>query len=122
MSVPGNADDDLEREFQAFKREVCQPSSAKRKKASAAFVQVPVWWAEAAAKATRTPSFLVCIELLHRAWKAKSMTFAPPNWRLAKSGVSREVKRRVLRDLEAAGLIVVDRRHGKTPRITLVLL
>ena len=118
--MPDSEDDELEREFQAFKREVCKPSPARRKKA--AFVQVPVWWAEAAARATRTPSFLVCVELLFRAWKTKSMTFALPNGRLAKNGVSREVKRRVLRDLEAAGLIVVDRRHGKTPRITLVLL
>jgi DNA-binding FadR family transcriptional regulator len=32
--------------------------------------------------------------------------------------VSREVKRRVLRDLERAGLIMVERRHGKTTIVT----
>jgi hypothetical protein len=38
------------------------------------FVKVPLWWAAAAAKATRTPGFMVCIELLHASWKAKSVT------------------------------------------------
>ena len=59
------------------------------------FVKVPLWWAEAAAKATRMPGMLVLVELLHRSWKAKSLTFPLPNGRLAKHGVSREIKRRV---------------------------
>ena len=50
------------------------------------FVKVPLWWAEAAAKATRTPGFLVCIELLRASWKAKSLTFSASNKRLAKAG------------------------------------
>ena len=86
------------------------------------FVKVPLWWAEAAAKATRTPGFLVCIELLRASWKAKSLTFSASNKRLAKAGVSREVKRRVLRDLEAAGLVTIERRPGRSPRVTLVVL
>jgi DNA-binding HxlR family transcriptional regulator len=86
------------------------------------FIKVPLWWAEAAAKATRMPGMLVLVELLHRSWKAKSLTFPLPNGRLAKHGVSREIKRKKLRDLEAAGLITVERHHGKTPRVTLVVL
>jgi hypothetical protein len=87
-----------------------------------AFVKVPIWWAEAAAKATKLPRMLVLVELLHRSWKAKSLTFPFPNGRLEQQGVGREAKRRVLRNLEAAGLITVERRHGKTPRVTLVVL
>jgi hypothetical protein len=94
---------------------------SKRKKAEP-FVRVPLWWAAAATKATKTPAALVCIHLLYASWKAKSLTFPLSNGRLKQSGVSREVKRRVLRDLEVAGLIVVERRHGKAPRVTLVLL
>lgn len=86
------------------------------------FIKVPLWWAEAAAKATRMPGMLVLVELLHRSWKAKSLTFTLPNGGLKKRGVSREVKRERLRDLEAAGLIMVERHHGKSPRVTLVLL
>jgi hypothetical protein len=94
----------------------------KRKKKVEPFVNVPLWWAEAAAKATRTPVMLVLVELLYRSWKAKSATFPLPNGRLAKHGVSREIKRRVLRDLEAAGLMMVKRRHGKSPLVTLAVL
>ena len=86
------------------------------------FVKVPLWWAAAATKATRTTRFLVCIELLHASWKAKNLTFPVSNKRLGKAGISREVKRRVLRDLEAAGLITIERRRGCSPRVTLVVL
>lgn len=87
--------------------------AAKRKDA---FVKVPLWWATEAAKATRMPGMLVLIELLHRSWKARSLTFPLPNGHLAKHGVSRKVKHKKLRDLEAAGLITVERHHGKTPK------
>lgn len=92
------------------------------RKSKDAFVKVPLWWATEAAKATRTPVMIVLVELLYRSWKAKSLTFPLPNGRLGEKGVSREVKRRVLRDLEAVGLIMVERRHGKTPLVTLVML
>jgi hypothetical protein len=84
------------------------------------FVRVPVWWAAAASKAIRDPGMLVCIELLRASWKAKSQTFPLPNGKLGKLGVSRKVKQRVLRDLEQAGLIIVERPLKKTPIVTLV--
>jgi DNA-binding HxlR family transcriptional regulator len=88
-----------------------------------AFVKMPLWWAAEAAKANRDPGMLVLVELLHRSWKTKSLTFPLPNGGLLKKhGVSRDIKRKVLRDLEAAGLVVVERQHGKTPRVTLVVL
>jgi hypothetical protein len=86
------------------------------------FAKVPLWWAKEATKAIGAPGAMVCVYLLHAAWRAKSLTFPLPNERLKKLGVSREVKRYVLRDLEAAGLITVERRSGKTPLVTLVLL
>jgi hypothetical protein len=86
------------------------------------FVKMPLWWAAEAANATRSPTTHVLVELLHRSWKAKSLTFPLPNGTLKKHEVSRKTKHRVLRDLEVAGLITVGRRHGKTPQITLVVL
>ena len=86
------------------------------------FVKVPIWWMTEATRLTRTPAALGCIHLLLASWKARSLTFPFPNARLKKGGVSREVKRRVLRDLEAGGLIKVERRSGKTPIVTLVVL
>jgi hypothetical protein len=93
----------------------------KRKQAEE-FVKVPRWWAAEAAKATRMPRMLVLLELLHRSWKARSLTFPLPNGSLGKKGAGREAKRRVLRDLERAGLITVERRHRKAPIVTLVVL
>jgi hypothetical protein len=86
------------------------------------FVMVPLWWAEQAAKATRTPRALVWVWLLHLAWKTKGSTFPLPNAKLGTQGISPKVKRQTLRGLEAAGLIRVDWRAGKTPIVTLLYL
>jgi hypothetical protein len=74
------------------------------------------------AELPETPRAFVGIWLLHLAWKAGKLTFALPNGRLEAHGVSRKVKRGVLHKLEAAGLIKVDRRRGKSPLITLLHL
>jgi hypothetical protein len=94
----------------------------RREKQKDAFVRIPMWWAAEAAKAMREPGMLVAAELLHRSWKAKSLTFPFPNGNLKKHGVSRKTKYWKLRELETAGLIKVERRHGKTPLVTLVVL
>ena len=57
------------------------PSKARVKRD--AFVQVPLWWAEQAAQATRTPQAMVWVWLLHLSWKEHSLTFKLPNERLA---------------------------------------
>jgi len=124
-------EDEDELEFQrAQRRDRSEPGpgpdqSAKPKRRGRAtdpFVKMPLWWAEAAAKATGSPTTLVLVELLHRHWKTSQLTFPLPNGRLGKLGASRDVKRRVLRDLERAGLITVERPARKTPLVTLVLL
>jgi hypothetical protein len=96
--------------------------AAKKKRKEPPFVRVPLWWAESAAAATKSPSALVWVHLLYVAWKRKSMAFPLSNKYLERNGVSREVKRKVLRNLEAAGLITVERRRGRSPRITIVVL
>jgi hypothetical protein len=93
----------------------------KRKKVEA-FVKVPLWWIATAAKATNNLKVLVAVELLYASWKAKSLTFPLPNGRLEKLGIHRETKRRAIRDLERARLIVVERPTRKTVVVTLVLL
>jgi hypothetical protein len=94
----------------------------KRKKKAEPFVIVPLWWIEAAAKATKSPTTVVLIELLRLHWKTKSLTFPLPNGRLQKLGVNRECKRQVLRSLEQARLITVERPSRKTVVVTLVVL
>jgi hypothetical protein len=102
-------------------QELKAAAPVKRKK-SEPFVKVPLWWMTEATKLTKTPAALVCVHLLYAAWKAKGAAFPLSNGRLEKSGVSREIKRRVLRDLEAGGLIKVERRPGRSPRVMLVIL
>jgi hypothetical protein len=107
--------------FKRRKAELEAAAPVKREKVEP-FVKVPLWWIERATKATNNLKALVAVELLHAAWKAKGPTVPLPNGRLEKLGLSREIKRRTLRDLERAGLITVDRRHGKTPIVTFLLL
>jgi hypothetical protein len=104
------------------RRELQAAAPVKRKRKAEPFVKVPLWWIAQAAKATNSPTTVVCVELLYAAWKAKNLTFPLPNHRLKKFGANREVKRRVLRNLESAGLITVERRARKTPIVTLVAL
>jgi hypothetical protein len=104
------------------RRELEAMAPVKRKRKVEPFVKVPLWWIAAAAKHTRTPGMLVCIELLHASWRAKSLTFPLPNGRLQRSNVNRETKRRVLRALEQGGLIKVERPPRKAPIVTLVSL
>jgi hypothetical protein len=96
------------------------PNKAKARKD--AFVQVPLWWAEQAAQATRTPQAMVWLWMLYLSWKEHSSTFKLPNERLAVHGVSRSAKTRALRNLETAGLIQVARGRGKSPTVTLLYL
>ena len=93
-----------------------------RKTKTDLFAKVPLWWAEQAAQATKTPKAFVWVWLLHLAWKAQSNMFHLPNARLLDRGVSPYAKRRALRELEAAGLIRVVREVGKSPLVTLMHL
>jgi hypothetical protein len=100
-------------------RELEAAAPVKRKKKTEPFVQVPLWWIEAAAKATKSPKTILLVELLRLRWKTGRSTFPLPNARLQRLGVSRKTKRRMLLDLERAGMIVVERRSRKTPIVTL---
>lgn len=84
------------------------------------FVLMPLWWVERAAPAVRSPVTLVLVELLRAAWRAKSATFPLSNVRLNRLGVTRKVKRRALQDLETVGLIAVERRARRSPKVTLL--
>jgi hypothetical protein len=101
------------------RRELEAAAPAKRKKTEP-FVKVPFWFAVSAARATRSPAMIVCVELLRASWKARSATFPVANIRLGELGVGREVKRRVLRDLERAGLVTVERPLRRAPIVTLL--
>jgi hypothetical protein len=117
-------DDEDDEKLFALQCGAGKPSAPRRrgKARKETFVKVPLWWFEQVTRATRSPQAFVAIWLLHLAWKAGSATFPLPNGKLTEHGAERRTKRRALANLEAAGLITVDRRHGKTPIVTLTVL
>ena len=121
-------DDDDERIFRQGQRrrppadQLTAKPMARPRRGQDPFVKVPLWWIEAAAKATKSPTTVVLVELLRLRWKTKSSTFPLPNVRLQRLGVSRKVKQRVLRELELARLIAVERPARKSPVVTLNVL
>jgi hypothetical protein len=92
---------------------------AKRKKTEP-FATVKLGAAAKAFAAVNCPKALMYLWLVHQARKVGKNTVAVPNGALAKLGVSRDVKRAALKQLETAGLIVVERPPRKTPVATLL--
>jgi hypothetical protein len=84
------------------------------------FIKLELQWAADTAKAAGTPGAMVWIVLRYMAWKTKSPTFPLPNVMLTRYGISREIKRRVLTKLEAAGRIKIERRYKQSPLVTLL--
>jgi hypothetical protein len=95
------------------------PSKARRREPDL-FAKVPLQWMGRAGKATRCPQAFVLTWLWHMAWRTRSMSFPLSNVALSRYGISREVKRRTLLALEAAGLILVERRKNQAPTVTLI--
>jgi hypothetical protein len=121
-------DDEDEREFRRLTaRSSRHPSAYKTKpsgkRASNGYEKVPLWWAERVAniRGASAKTMFVGIWLFHLKWKNHSNTFSVPNGQLAARGINRKTKYRALRQLEAAGLIVIERRGRKTIRVTLVI-
>jgi hypothetical protein len=118
-------DEDDELEFLALQQRPAgapapDRAKARARKATDRFAMVPIWWVEQAAKATNTPRALLLVWLLYLAWETKSNTFPLTNVQLR--GVHRNTKYKMLRELEAAGLIQVSREGKKAPLVTLLYL
>jgi hypothetical protein len=91
----------------------------KRKKTEP-FAVVELTRAAAAFTAINCPKATVWLWLEHQVRKSQCRTVAVPNGALVNLGVSRKVKNMALRRLEAAGLIAIERRPRKTPKVTLL--
>jgi hypothetical protein len=92
------------------------PAKARRRRQEEPFAMVPLRCAQEMAKASKSPATIICIRLLYLSWKTKSRTVALSN----PDGHHRNSRGRVLRNLEAAGLVRVDRRRGQSPRVTIL--
>lgn len=75
----------------------------------------------AACAATNTHKAFVLVWLRHRARLTSKSSVGVTNVTMAEYGISRYVKARALRQLEAAGLVAVGRKGSKkTPVVTLL--
>lgn len=82
------------------------------------FVQIPMWWVERL-RGAPGQTHQVALHLLYLHWRNKGPVKLP-NGMLKIDGISRHSKWRALNDLERRGLIVVDRRHRKSPMVKVV--
>jgi hypothetical protein len=93
------------------------PKVRRRRKGT--FVKVPLDVAADFSKITKTPKALVWISLLYAAWEAKGSPFVFSNEKLL-GKCTREMKRRVLSELQRAGRIRVERGGKQAPRVTIL--
>jgi hypothetical protein len=92
-----------------------------RGKKAKPFVQVELEAIAAANAAIGCPGATVMLYIRYLVWSENSSTVMLPNQTLTELGVSRDVKRRTLRRLEQAGLIAVERRGSRSPKVTLLV-
>jgi hypothetical protein len=88
----------------------------RRRRQEEPFAMVPLCCAEEMAKASRSPAVIICTLLLYLSWKTRSPTVTLSN----RDGINRKSKDRVLRNLEAARWVRVERRNGRSPRVTIL--
>ena len=90
-----------------------------RRRRQGTFVMVPLTAAVELAEITGTRKSLAWLSLLFAAWEAKGQPFVFSNKKLI-GKCSRELKRRTLAELEAAGCIKVEQKGSRAPLITIL--
>lgn len=85
------------------------------------FVKVPWVWVERLANARHIATYRVALHVLYRHWKGNGLPFTLSNTAVADEGVTQWRKWDALRELEQLGLVTVERRTRRSPRITVIL-
>jgi len=93
----------------------------KMRKRRRQFIKVPFTWYERLSAARHIATYRVALYVLHLHWKHDGQSFPLANGMLTMDGVNRFRKSDGLRELEALGLVKVDRRQRKSPVITVVI-
>jgi hypothetical protein len=82
------------------------------------FTIVPGLWQEQLTKARHIATYRSALHILRRHWENSGEPFTLSNGALELVNVSRWQKWRALGELEQLGLIAIERRKRKSPRIT----
>jgi hypothetical protein len=93
----------------------------KLQKRRGQFVKVPWVWIERLEKVRYIATYRVALHVLYQHWKGSGEPFTLANGMLRMSGVSRWQKWRALRELRELGLITVECRSRKSPRINVLV-
>jgi hypothetical protein len=91
----------------------------KSKKWQRHYVQVPWSWVERLQSAKRISTYRLALLLLYEAWKNGGKPLALSNVLAAEAGLSRQTKWLGLVELEKFGLVRIERRQGRAPRLIL---
>jgi hypothetical protein len=89
----------------------------KRKKWHRLYVQVPWPWVERLQSAKRVSTYKLAHLLLYENWKSGGRPLVLSNVLAAEVGLCRQAKWRGLTELEGLGLVRLERRKGRAPRI-----
>jgi hypothetical protein len=81
------------------------------------FVKVPLIWIDRLQTTRRVATWVVAVRLLREHWRNNGHQIRLGNVALKEAGVNRASKWRALGELERWGLIVVERRHRKSPLV-----
>jgi hypothetical protein len=93
--------------------------TARERRQGKAYVRLRLSTFAAATKAVRSRGAFVWAWLQYEAWRNESATVDVTNGELEQHGVSRELKRRILRHFEKAELISVRRNGREAVAVTL---
>ena len=91
----------------------------KRKKWQRHYVRFPWEWAERMKSVRRGSSYRLALLLVYEHWRTGGRPIVLTNVALEREGLTRKSKWRALRELEQLGLVEVERRSRKSPRVTL---
>ena len=121
--------DDEENPYDLAKLRIDMPSPptgqksdvpARRRKRTEPFIQIPLSLMERLASVTAIATLRVAIYLHYQNWKTAGEPITVSNVALGAWGVSRFRKCEALAELETLGLIAVERRGKRAPRVKLL--
>jgi hypothetical protein len=92
----------------------------RRPRQKRGFVMMTLAWKNQLYKAHYACTFRVGIELHYLNYKSFYKPFVLTNVAAARIGIDRQAKHRALLELEALGLIAIERRSRKSPLITVL--
>jgi hypothetical protein len=91
----------------------------KRRSQRAEFVMLPYAQTMRAAGKVKSAALAVMVEIAYQVFKTHKSEVVLSNAMLRSVGISRGAKLRALRQLEAAGVVVVNWKVRKSPRVTI---